>query len=227
MKIKHGVKSKLEDVAAIFTAAGCTLLATEYFNALTPMPFICECGAEHVIRLSKFKAGQRCPACAREKTREGLRSYSTEYVKGLFEEQGLEMLDWAGTNAQSTYRCRCGNLEKVQINTYQLHKFRQCKDCAKLESEAAGKRVRAGYLAWRRDVLDRDDYTCKRCGVGGSWSDFDVHHILSYTKYPALQLEVDNGLTLCECCHSEFHGLYGKFTDDQMLLDWGAILPCV
>jgi len=183
MAIQHGIRSSIEDVAAVFAAVGYTLLSTEYNNALTPVQFICDAGHVSDIRLSKFRSGQRCQQCTRIRTREDLLSYKTQYVKDLFAEQGLEMLHWAGTNRQSTYRCRCGNLEKVQINAYQLHKFRQCKECAKLESEVAGKRVRAGYIAWRRHVLERDGYRCRKCDTPGSWVDFDVHHIWSYTKH--------------------------------------------
>ncbi len=60
----------------------------------------------------------------------------------------------------------------------------------------------AEYKAWKDGVLMRDDYTCQICG---SKESVHAHHIKSYTKYPDLRYEVDNGVTLCANCHRKMH----------------------
>lgn len=64
------------------------------------------------------------------------------------------------------------------------------------------------YKIWRRNVFERDDYTCQNCGVK-SGNGFAVvihpHHIKGYTDYPAQRYEVDNGITLCVPCHHQLH----------------------
>lgn len=38
----------------------------------------------------------------------------------------------------------------------------------------------------------------------------DAHHINSYSRFTELRTTLSNGVTLCKCCHKEFHSLYGK-----------------
>lgn len=59
------------------------------------------------------------------------------------------------------------------------------------------------YKDWRKQVFDRDLYTCKKCGqIGGN---LNAHHIKEFAKYPKLRYEVNNGITLCESCHKKIH----------------------
>lgn len=67
------------------------------------------------------------------------------------------------------------------------------------------------YRKWVSDVLNRDKYTCQCCG---STNNLEVHHILNYSQYSDLRLDINNGIVLCECCHSpivkgSFHNTYG------------------
>lgn len=53
-------------VKAEFAKQGCTLLATEYVNVQTLMPFICSCGRRWQIKWMNFRDGNRC-GCGRVK----------------------------------------------------------------------------------------------------------------------------------------------------------------
>lgn len=59
------------------------------------------------------------------------------------------------------------------------------------------------YINWRKKVFERDDWTCQECGMKGCM--LHPHHIKSYTYYPELRYEVDNGITLCVPCHHQTH----------------------
>lgn len=69
------------------------------------------------------------------------------------------------------------------------------------------------YDSWRRKVFERDDYTCQRCKcrTGGN---LNAHHINGYHWDENSRIEVDNGITLCNDCHKEFHKLYGYGNND-------------
>jgi hypothetical protein len=73
--------------------------------------------------------------------------------------------------------------------------------------------VRAGRLDWlkmdrevqaelRQMVLERDNYTCRKCGATES---LHCHHILPVAVEPLLSADIDNCITLCEQCHREAH----------------------
>jgi len=56
------------------------------------------------------------------------------------------------------------------------------------------------YKDWRKEVFIRDNFTCQGCGLYGGY--LTVHHIKSFAHYPDLRFDINNGITLCEICHS-------------------------
>lgn len=63
----------------------------------------------------------------------------------------------------------------------------------------------ADYSEWRRQVFERDGYTCLSCGKRGGH--LHAHHVKKFSEHPELRLDVSNGVTLCTKCHEEIHGL--------------------
>lgn len=70
-------------------------------------------------------------------------------------------------------------------------------------------RIVDGYNTWRRNVYERDNYTCQCCkdDKGGN---LNAHHLDGYNWAVDKRTEVDNGVTLCDKCHIQFHDVYGK-----------------
>ena len=70
------------------------------------------------------------------------------------------------------------------------------------------------YKEWRKSVFDRDSYTCQKCGGKQGKNKqsiyLNAHHIFNYKDYPDKRIELENGITLCDKCHLEFHSKYGK-----------------
>lgn len=71
---------------------------------------------------------------------------------------------------------------------------------------SANERARKSkrYFDWRIKVFERDNFTCQKCL---NKKELHPHHIKEFAKYPELRFDVENGLTLCERCHGEIHGI--------------------
>jgi len=76
------------------------------------------------------------------------------------------------------------------------------KDRSKLKkfNDLALDRRSSAYANWRKDVLKRDNNKCK-INNKDCKGRLEVHHILSYTNYPELRYDINNGITLCHAHH--------------------------
>lgn len=67
------------------------------------------------------------------------------------------------------------------------------------------KRAGIAYDAVKIIVTARDGGYCQKCGD----HHIELHHILSFDRYPGLRYIVENCILLCSNCHEEYHKLYG------------------
>ena len=66
---------------------------------------------------------------------------------------------------------------------------------------------------FRQLVLERDDWTCQRCGAGTE-KQLHVHHIEGVVQQPGMANDLENGITLCKECHKFVHSQEGcHYTD--------------
>lgn len=68
--------------------------------------------------------------------------------------------------------------------------------------DVAATRGKPAYNAWRKEVLERDCFSCVLCG---SKDKLEVHHIKPYALFPILRTDPTNGITLCKKCHKAVH----------------------
>jgi hypothetical protein len=111
----------------------------------------------------------------------------------------------------------CGECTKEDMNKY-IKENKEDKYTTKILNDVNSNpnknfstRGDVDYNNWIKDILERDNYICQCCE---SKLNPEVHHILNYAKYKELRTDINNGITLCECCHSPmikdaFHNTYG------------------
>ena len=56
---------------------------------------------------------------------------------------------------------------------------------------------------WRKQVFQRDGFSCVECGAKGVI--LHAHHIMPFSEYKDLRFDIDNGITLCKDCHNKKH----------------------
>ncbi len=56
------------------------------------------------------------------------------------------------------------------------------------------------YKRWRSEVYKRDRRQCQLCK---SKKKLEAHHIRTWSKFPQLRFDINNGVTLCRACHKK------------------------
>ena len=79
--------------------------------------------------------------------------------------------------------------------------------------------IRAGknFRLWREAVFARDNWTCQKTETKGG--KLHPHHIQNFAQFPELRFAIDNGITLSEKAHKEFHKIYGKNNNTREQLE--------
>lgn len=75
-----------------------------------------------------------------------------------------------------------------------------------------------GYQKWRRQVFQRDDYTCQECGIRGNETGgyLEAHHIKAWSRFPDNRFDIDNGQTLCKECHMKTDNYKGRLNREGL-----------
>lgn len=180
---------------------------------------------ERVI-YSMVNSGFKCPNCSSANRGENQRKDLTGQKFGML--TVICMDKEKSRNSNKTYwlcKCDCGNLELKSIAGTHLT-LGETISCGCLEHPSGERnpnwkggitpqyikeRSTPEYNQWRKAVYKKDNYTCQCCGRRNN---LNAHHILPFSKYIDKRIDINNGITLCEKCHSvfisdSFHNLYG------------------
>ncbi|MDR6779334.1 hypothetical protein J2W98_003614 [Paenibacillus peoriae] len=220
-----------EYVYNFFKENGCELLSTEYRGNTDKLEFKCECKNISKISFNSFQNGHRCKKCASEKVGYS-RRLSYKQVRKIFLDNNCFLLtkDYRNSNKQIlTFLCSCGKIDKNTLNNFKDNSG--CKECRykkwieKRRNYSGDKHhswnpfldrnyriKRRNYLEyreWTKLVYERDNYTCQCCWKRGSQR-LNAHHLDGYHWCKDKRTDINNGITLCELCHSDFHSLYGR-----------------
>lgn len=115
---------------------------------------------------------------------------------------------------QSWLKWYSKNKEKVRLQQQKYNQSRICDPAKVLEWRINGLRRNGFPLklnpyryswaieSWSKTIKQQFNNQCQCCSADAKIS----HHILHKSKYPALSLNINNGIALCKSCHAQVHG---------------------
>jgi hypothetical protein len=194
----------------------------------------CECGETVNIHTSALTGGSRKSCGCNKKDKR----YSTKFAGKRFGR--LLVMSDSKERASSEIlwfcRCDCGKRTKVRTSSLKRGFTKSCgclnkeiirENIKKLHQNMKGEnhpqynpdktdeeRLMGRYVIgdsivkWRNEVYKRNNYTCQSCySIGGR---LNAHHLDGWNWCKEQRFNVENGVTLCEDCHNDFHKVYGR-----------------
>jgi len=213
-------KMPWEQVINLFDSKGIKIKeGAKYINSKTPMDCICACGRSCLLSHEHVKKGGLCSGCAYE--RNGRMKYTWEEIDEVLSERGITLFIEGETYLKTSvdYVCYCGRKGRSTLSN--LLRDGRCRNCINEENtgtnnanydpsltdeERENKRIDVVGFQWSKKIKDRDEYICQICEDN---RDVVAHHIYSYKEHKDKRIDLNNGVTLCRECHSDFHRHYG------------------
>jgi len=156
---------------------------------------ICDCGKEKIIRSGALRYGDtRSCGCLRSE-------YARHHIVAVIHRPDVK----AKLSKARTGKPLSANAREKVSEYMKVHRKGSLNPAWKggITPERFKIRNSARYAEWRLSVYRRDKFRCVLCGaVGGK---LNAHHVRSFSKYPDLRFDIDNGVTLCEKCHKDLH----------------------
>lgn len=175
---------------------------------------LCDCGSVTEVSTNALKKGNtKSCGCGKVKDLTGQRFGMLVAIKDVGVKNGRV---WECL-------CDCGNYKNVNTGSLGSGKTKSC-GCLQYpsgtdhpnynpnltEEDRLRKRYYLGggsHKSWSKQVMERDNYTCQICNKHGG--NLNAHHLNGWDAFPEQRFDLDNGETLCEDCHKEFHSQYG------------------
>ena len=201
-----------------------------------------ECMSKHEKQIRVYEL--TCENCGEKFTATNKRARYCS--KCRYKEQGKKISghNHPKYNGGKIVKCdNCGRELHITLSEYKNHKHHFCsKECygkwkrVQVQGEnnpaykpeltdeyrqqyIEDKRVGSKMDEWRKQVFERDNYTCQHCGK--ETHNNRVHHKDGYNWCIDRRHDVDNGVTLCKECHDEFHHIYGYGNNtEQQFNEW-------
>jgi hypothetical protein len=212
-----------EDVKKILIDWGLEYISG-FENTHSLISFKCHCGNIDSSRIHSLENSRQCRECSNRK------KYTLEELQKIFSDEGCSLLETEVSKVSNLrYLCSCGNSRSVSL--YDFRRGVRCMECGTkqrsgenhpswnpnlTDDEREKNRKYPEYKSWRLEVYRRDHFTCQCCG-DNKGHNLNAHHLNSHDWAIDQRLDVDNGITLCDTCHTDFHNLYdyGDNTREQ------------
>ena len=160
-------KFTIDQARERFLAKKLSLLATEYKDANTRMPYVCVvCEVRGEMRLGTVNFGHGCKTCA-ERIKAVAKRVSLAEVRGYFEASGLRLLAsvYQNNSTSMKYHCtKCGHLDTTTFKV--VRRGGGCSRCAILNMTGPGHPrwiTDRGEALLRKKLIEKCHAALKHC----------------------------------------------------------------
>lgn len=127
--------------------------------------------------------------------------------------------------------CDCGKEVNISERSLLSGNNKSCLSCStkkgsehhswnpNLNEEDRIKRRDHKSVIWRKQIYNRDNYTCQISKERGCY--LNAHHLYSWHANKELRYDIANGISIKEEIHNLFHSIYGKrFNTPEQFFDF-------
>lgn len=119
--------------------------------------------------------------------------------------QASEELDITCNNCQKIFKRKSHKIGKNNFCSKScVDQFNRGSNHYEWKEHLHNKSLKLALKQWAIKVKERDGYTCQLCGEADR-SILEAHHMKHRSKFPELQFDFNNGITLCLKCHALQH----------------------
>lgn len=231
-KNADSLRMSYESVFKYFKDNDCLLLNDTYTSTHESLSYICVCGRVSKTTYTNFRKGVRCSECGLDKLANQFK-HDISFIRQEFKKKGAILLSETYNNSKQKleYICSCGKKSTTMYVNFM--KGKSCVECGIKKNSGVNhpkynpdltdkirKRHLIGYQKWRKEVFERDSFSCLKCFRSDD-VELNAHHIKNFSQEIELAIEVDNGATLCKECHLQFHKEYGfQDNNEDQIIEW-------
>lgn len=205
------------------------LLSNHYVNAKENLECKCkDCGYLFEKSWGNIKSlKQYCPKCGVKKRWDNRKNHNIKKSESLISKKfpQVKILSDESPNVKFKMKCFC---KKCDLVFYQNHNnFQSGKGCPNCGIKRRSGKNHFRYnpdltvdertktreelygeskTIWRKKVHEKFGWKCVVCNSNDK---LVAHHLDGFNAYPKLRFEVENGVTICDSHHKEFHSEYG------------------
>lgn len=152
---------------------------------------------------------KRCLVCSSEFTPKPVHYLRSKYCSSkCYGLASIRIEDRKCINCSKSYK-----FQPSQLNRYKnagkycsrpcAYEKRVKLNASKPTTDAWGRTRRKADVVWQTAVRERDGCICQRCGIYDKY--IHTHHRATRSQRPDLKHDVDNGVCLCNSCHTWVH----------------------
>jgi len=183
---------------------------------------LCDCGNTHFVDAGNLSRGniKSCGCSTSDRAKVRGKRFGRLVALKIADTEKKDRIYWI-------CKCDCGNKTTVSANSLSSGRTKSCgcyaidlvsgensrfynKELSDQDRLKNNRYVssKENVRLWRKQVYEKNDYTCQTCGVVGG--DLNAHHLNGWHWFEEGRFDIENGVTLCVGCHKQFHFKYGN-----------------